>query len=224
MNRIQCNIENNIYNNCILTMVAHSIMARKYPELNYEFSWDDVTFNINDSQGCRGSISFCKNSIVGFFQNMSLINNESVPALILEKVTFGFPNDIINIANHEALRYLLYDDNDSKIATPLVTTGFYVSDENNVIYINEEYDDFIKNGAYCIENQLKSFRETYNYLLDNYEMDEMESELLLQIYKLRINSEEKIYLNAEIIKALSENFNEFIEFTIESFNEINIYF
>lgn len=45
-----------------------------YPELNYEHSWDEINYCMNDSQGCMATITFQNKYIVGVFQDIRQVD------------------------------------------------------------------------------------------------------------------------------------------------------
>src|SRR5690348_9136227 len=59
----------NLWEGCILASIAHAIMVAHYPELSNEQSWDDINYNIQDSSGARGTITFHPNYYAGAFRN-----------------------------------------------------------------------------------------------------------------------------------------------------------
>ena len=52
--------------------VAHAVTVGEYPELNYQHSWDSINYCMNNSQGCRGTITFGKKYIIAVFQDTSV--------------------------------------------------------------------------------------------------------------------------------------------------------
>lgn len=60
-----------LYNGCIFMAVAHAVTVGEYPELNYEHSWDGINYCMNNSRGCRGTITFGDKYIVAVFQDVS---------------------------------------------------------------------------------------------------------------------------------------------------------
>ena len=58
-----------IKNGCILSGIAHAIAVAKFPEISYEHSWDGINYNIQNSEGIRGTITFGKKLCVAAFRN-----------------------------------------------------------------------------------------------------------------------------------------------------------
>ena len=114
---------NQLWNGCILASIAHAIMVAHYPELSYEQSWDGYNYNIQDSAGIKGTITFTNNICVAAFRN-----DNSIRASINIKNAINYfnfaPDSIINIALSETLEYLL--DNVNGQVCPLVQLLFGV--------------------------------------------------------------------------------------------------
>lgn len=136
---------NKLYEGCLLAAVAHAVTAGEYPELNFEHSWDGMTYCMNDAQGCRGCITFTKTRIVGAFCEESKVTGVSAISYF-EKAS----DDILQLAREETLQYLLDDLNGS--VQPVITAAFWGSYEQ--LYSNLSQAALFANGASLMETQL----------------------------------------------------------------------
>ena len=90
-----------------------------YPELNYEHSWDGINYSMNDSQGCRATITFHADYIIAVFQDIHKVDWN------IDALNFfdGASEEIIQIANNEALQYVLEDVEGA--IKPVISTAFW---------------------------------------------------------------------------------------------------
>lgn len=108
-----------LYNGCIFMAVAHAVTVGEYPELNYEHSWDGINYCMNNSRGCRGTITFGDKHIVAVFRDVSA-KMQYQDAMNYFK---DAPETIIELAKKEALQYVLEDiDGQTK---PCITVAFW---------------------------------------------------------------------------------------------------
>lgn len=212
---------NTLWEGCILTTIAHAVMVEQYLELSNEQSWDGMNYSVQDSCGCRGTITFHKKYLVAVFQDN---NNKKMMKQCIEKGAIhilGIQQKIIeDIADKEALQYVL-DDFDG-ITVPLVTTGFWGI--NNDIFSKYEYEVMEENGAYILANQIKSFEENIQALIDYYDMSEKLVRLAESIYFRKIrNPNNKIQLHKNERNILLETYGIELSACKQTFKEINIF-
>lgn len=212
---------NTLWEGCILTTIAHAVMVEQYLELSNEQSWDGMNYSVQDSCGCRGTITFHKKYLVAVFQDN---NNKKMMKQCIEKGAIhilGIQQKIIeDIADKEALQYVL-DDVDG-ITVPLVTTGFWGI--NIDIFSKYEYEVMEENGAYILANQIKSFEENIQALIDYYDMSEKLVRLAESIYFRKIrNPNNKIQLHKNERNILLETYGIELSACKQTFKEINIF-
>lgn len=157
-----------LWEGCILTTIAHAIMVEEYLELSNEQSWDGINYNVQDSCGCRGTITFHEKYLVAVFQD---IKNKKMIEKCIKNGAFSIlsikQKIIEDIAKEEALQYVLDDMNGNTV--PLITTGFWGI--NNEIYSEYEFKTVEENGAYIITNQIKGFDVNMQALIDYYDIN-----------------------------------------------------
>lgn len=209
-----------LWEGCILATIAHAVMVEEYPELTNELSWDGINYNVQDSCGCRGTISFHEKYLVAAFQD---INNRK---MIDECIKNGALN-ILNINNEkieylakeEALQYVLDDINGKTM--PLITAGFWGID--NDIFSSSEYEIVEENGAYIISNHLLGFEEHLEALSVYYDISNRLVRLIESIYARKIHSPNKTLRLLEQEKdLLLEVYGSEITECKETFHEINL--
>lgn len=146
-----------LWEGCILATVAHAIFIAQHPELAHEQSWDGLNYNIQDSQGALGTITFGDGGTVGaFFDSHSSRNPfTSGCAADLDERFAGMPSALRALAEREALQYLLQDFQGNNVS--LVTAAFW--SEKTRLVAAEPWPDVISHGAHLIQVQLCPLHE-----------------------------------------------------------------
>ncbi|WP_336047143.1 hypothetical protein [Solibacillus ferritrahens] len=209
--------KNNLWNGCILASVAHAIMVAQYPELSYEHSWDNGNYNVLDSSGGRGTITFTDKYVVGAFRNDNVTRNDIPTAL---DFFTGAPKDVLELAKNETLEYLLEEDEDGT-TSPSITTSFW--GDNNTIASIDNIVRIVQCGGYIIERQFMEYDTAVESWRDYYEMTNEQVKLLNSIYLRKLNNPNgKIILTKSEIKTIGTENLEGMSESRTSFEEINI--
>jgi hypothetical protein len=205
----------NLWEGCILASIAHAIMVAHYPEFSNEQSWDGINYNVQDSSGARGTITFHPNYLVGAFRN-EFSEREYLDALNYFK---SASEEINQLAVHETLQYLL-DDIDGE-TVPVITTAFWGGDDGT--YTNDNFEDFIENGGFLIKSQSKNIETAINEWKEYYEMSESQINLLRSIFERKIiNPNVEIILTEGEIKKIESDDEEGLNESRISFEELGI--
>lgn len=201
-----------LWQGCILASVAHAVMVRKFPELNFEHSWDGFNYSMNDGMGCRGTITFATDYTVAAFRDDKL--RPQPPEDFLDAKN----TELIRIADNEALQYLL-DDADGE-TKPVITSAFW--GKNEALFAAFDADYLFSRGAALIRHQICSPEDAMAYWTEYYEMEQNEITLTRKLFCKKCNApDEKLHLDADDLKLLSENGNIHPECLI-SLSEIGI--
>lgn len=206
---------NQLWNGCILASIAHAIMVAHYPYLSNEHSWDGFNYNVQDSEGTRGTVTFQNNYLVAAFRN-----NETVPRKFTTMDFFqGAPDKIIEIAETETLQYLLESVNGEDI--PLITTAFLGIE--NQIFSLDSFDIMLENGGGLLKRQVMEFHLAIESWEEYYEMTEEQNTLLKNIYQRKVsNPDGKIVLSLKEINLIGTDDEEGLNESRTSFSEIGI--
>jgi hypothetical protein len=205
----------NLWEGCILASIAHAIMVAHYPELSNEQSWDDINYNVQDSSGARGTISFHPNYLVGAFRK-EFSEREY-------KNAFDYfnsaPEEVNQLAVNETLQYLLDEiDGDT---VPVITTAFWGGVDGT--YSNDNFEDFIENGGFLIERQAKDIETAIIEWEEYYEMSKSQINLLRSIFERKIsNPNSEIILTESEIKMIESDDKDGINESRISFEELGI--
>lgn len=177
-----------LYEGCIFAAIAHAVAVGKFPELNYEHSWDGINYCMNDSQGCRATITFHEKYIIAVFQDADKIDIDKDALEFFDDA----PDDVIEIACNEALQYVL-EDVDSRIK-PVITAAFWGTWDK--LYSVQPFDEIVKNGGHIIHNQLLSYDEAMAEWRDYYDLDEKQNGLIKELYDMKKSTDGPIFLDS----------------------------
>lgn len=209
-----------IWGGCMLASIAHAIMVAHYPELSNEHSWDGINYNVQDSSGARGTVTFGSNYFIAAFRNE---NSERLnQRKSIEDATNyfqGAPIEVLNLAENETLQYLMEDIQST--AKPLITTSLWGTDNNS--YSLDSLEELLENGAFLLEFQLSDFEEAVESWKEYYDMSPEQSELLTSIYNRKITSPlDVIVLSKKEIQTIGTDDEEGLNESEISFGEIGI--
>lgn len=160
MFRIQI-LPGKLYEGCLLAAIAHAVTVGEYPELNYEHTWDGINYCLNNSCGCRGTITFHHKYIVAAFRDETKVD------LCKNALDYfdGASEEIKALADTETLQYLL-DDVDGVIK-PLITAALWGTWTE--LFSNDPLELFLENCSDIIKIQLMDFPDAMQAWDDNYE-------------------------------------------------------
>lgn len=209
-----------LYDNCVFTLIEHSIANLQFPEFSYEQSWDGITYCYHFNT-LGGTITFdLQNCIVAGAARYDLSNRR----LLYRNPVFqasDFYNEaspaVKSLAENEALQYL-YDNVDGRTMI-VITSAFW--GEKDEVYAYEENEDFKKHGGeYILEvlckdrDILKERMQEYHGFSSNEEMETVE-----YIYSCFKNK--KVIIPQKEVPLISKKRAGYKE-CLESLNEIGI--
>lgn len=201
-----------LYHGCLFAAIVHAIMVGEYPELNYEHSWDSFNYSMNDSQGCRGTVTFHPQYIVAVFQDISKI----IPDKNAYDYLRDMPEDILRIAESEALQYVL-EDMDGEVK-PVITAAFWGTWDR--LTSSQTWSDILENGGHILGNQLLPHLQSFLRWDDYYGMTSGQMDLAESLLKRKLTTAGKsIFLTTEE----TENLYGDIEECAISLQELNIF-
>ncbi|PFN85613.1 hypothetical protein COJ67_19585 [Bacillus thuringiensis] len=206
-----------LWKGCVLNSIAHAINVAHCPDFSHESSWDGFNYSMQDSQGGQGTITFYPNYTIVCLQD---VNSERIDEWIDAKNYFeGAPSEVIDIAKEEALQYVLEEVEGETV--PLITTAFWIEDSG--AYSIDSFEEMEEHGGFLLEIPLLDTESAIERLEEEYELTEEQIELLQLVYKKKIQSpNEEIKLSKEEIAMIGTEDSEGLEFSKESFEEMNI--
>ncbi|MBI1927312.1 hypothetical protein HYR99_24110 [Candidatus Poribacteria bacterium] len=136
----------------ILASIVHAIMVSRYPDLGHEQSWDGPNYNVQDSMGSRGTITFSGAHLVGVFFDEHSPRNPFRPGsdYVLERLFTGMPANLRSLAYDEALQYVLQEYQGAII--PVFTAVFW--DDGERLTAAEPWQRVFAHGAHLVRIQL----------------------------------------------------------------------
>ena len=208
-----------LWSGCILKSIAHAIMIVHHPLLAYENSWDNINYCIQDGEGMRGTVTFYNNYCIGAFRNEKCDRFNLNKIMSAYKFFESTSNEIIQLAQKETLQYLLLDINGDTV--PVITTAFWGKDKE--LFSADSFYDFLEYGGELLETQVMDFDSAIDDLIDYYEMEPKQVQLLLQIYTRKMeNPNSTIILSKKEIDMIGTDDLEGLEESLISFKEMNI--
>lgn len=201
-----------LYEGCIQAAVTHAVAVGMYPELNYEHSWDGINYCMNDSQGCRATITFHSKYIIAVFQDIEKVDRNKDALEFFD----GASEEIMNIAQNEALQYVL--DNLDGVVKPVITAAFWGTwDSLNSV---QTFESIVKNGGHVIRSQLLPYNEAMDVWRDYYDLDAKQISLIRKLFNAKIGSNgESLVLHNDDIESLYGDLDE----CLVSLGELNIF-
>jgi hypothetical protein len=212
-----------LWEGAILGSLVHAIMAARYPELAHEQSWDGTNYNVQDSMGSRGTVSFSGQRVVGAFFDAKSPRNpfQSGGTYDVAKLARQMPAEHRRIAEAEAFQYLLQEYGGKTV--PVVTAAFW--NEGPQLTAGESWRHVYENGAHLVRRQLLDLDAALIDWQQAYGMSAPQLGLARQLFELKLlKPNAPLTLGADeskIIQAEAEG-PEGLEASRGSFSEIGI--
>lgn len=205
-------IPNQLYKGCLLAAIIHAVAVSEYHEFNYEHSWDGVNYCMNNSQGCRGTITFDSEYIIAVFRDESQVDMDKDGMNLLD----GIPDPILAVAKQETLQYVL-DDMFGEVR-PVITAAFWGDWET--LYSSQSWEEILCNGANILHNQLLDDISAFQAWDDEYGLNNQQMELVQSLLQKKLeNKDQLIKLSKDEMKCLYGDIDE----CRESLQELGIF-
>lgn len=141
----------------LLASIAHAIFVARAPFMAHEQSWDGQNYNLQNSEGSRGTIAFGEdktNFVAVFYVQTSGRNPLKQPSRDRDEASAFLRNipDQLEPLSREALQYVLQEV-DGRIM-PVITAAFWSDLSGSRVTAGEPWPDVVRHGAALIKNQL----------------------------------------------------------------------
>lgn len=175
-----------LYEGCVQAAITHAVAVGMYPELNYEHSWDGINYCMNNTQGCRATITFHNEYVIAVFQDIGKTDWNRDALSFFD----GASKEIIEIAQNEALQYVL--DEINGVVKPVVTAAFWGTWDK--LYSTQPLASIIENGAHIIRSQLLHYNNAMNEWRDYYDLDSKQISLIQKLFHAKINASGEVVI------------------------------
>jgi hypothetical protein len=204
---------------CLIASVAHAISLARFPDFAHEQSWDSYNYSVQSGDS-RGTLSFVNGNIVGAFRKDTSKRIKMYPAQSAGDIFESAGGTVKEIAAGDTLEYLYFDIEGSSM--PVATTTLWGNDEE--IFSNDTYEDFLAHGGDIITNMLLSEGEAVEAWCATYGFTANEKSLLKSILdKKEKEITSSIMLSYEDYNKLGFISQEAKDEFITSLKEINIF-
>lgn len=146
-----------IFDGCLLGSIAHAVFTARAPHLSHEQSWEGRNYNVQNSAGSRGTVSFGQSDdefVAAFYYEDSSRNPLRLsenPSSLTNYLFTTMPRQHQLLAQ-EVTQYLLQDVGASP--QPVITSAFWSDRESGMVVANEAWPEVFSHGACLIEIQL----------------------------------------------------------------------
>ena len=220
LNKLDWKIDQ-LWKGCILKSIAHAIMVAHDPFISYEHSWIGVNYCIFDGAETDGVVTFYHDFCVAAFRKISCdrFYSNSGGFKCLKEYYNYVPQEIIRLSEKETLPCLLV--NDEELSVPSMTTAFW--GKNNELFTADSLDEFLAYGGESLIIEAMDFDSAICEILELYEMEPKQVQLLLQIYTRKVNKPHSmIVLSKKEIDMIGSDDQDGLKESYISFNEMNI--
>lgn len=196
-----------LWRGCVFATIAHAIFVAHHPELANEQFWDGLNYNIQDSQGTIGTITFAKTgTVAAFFDSRSrrspLSSEEEYD--IAARLT-EMPANLRTLAENESLQYLIQEYQGAYI--PIITTVFW--SDGGCLAAAEPWEEVFSNGGHLVRSQLYTINEATDIWRSHYALSTMQVKLLRSLFDQKLSAgEAPVVLSARDKDMLSDQGSE----------------
>jgi hypothetical protein len=177
-----------VWHGSILASIAHAIFVARAPFLAHEQSWDGRNYNVQDSEGSRGTIAFGddeRSFVAAFFLESSDRNplRRGAAGVGTPKISQDIPEELETLYER-ALQYLLQDL--AGTAVPVVTAAFWSDINGALVLAAEPWLDVVEHGARLVQIQMLPLEAALARWAAEFEFSSAETALVDALFKRRI--------------------------------------
>lgn len=210
-----------LWQGAILGTIAHAIWVAHHPDLAYEQSWEGPNYIVQNSMGAYGTVTFAENSVVGVFfdSHSSRSPYRSEGSYDLRSFLSGIPENLLVLANQEALQYVLQEY--KGITMPIITAAFW--SEDDYLTAAKPWQEVFANGAHLVRIQLLDTEKAIAEWQTNYELKSSQVELTRSLFYRKVTRPQtQIVLDDQERSVLASDGTEGIEVSRELLAGIGI--
>jgi len=187
--RVESPLKASVWPGAILGSIAHAIFVARAPIMSHTQSWDGRNYNVQNTEGSRGTIAFGENneSFVGMFfleeSPRNPLQTRSSTAFDRKQLLRGLPSALDAVAG-EATQYLLQEVRG--VDMPVFTAAFWSVSDGDRILAAEPWDEVIQNGGILVNKQFSPITEAFDVWEEEFELTAPELDLLKSLFTRRI--------------------------------------
>lgn len=173
-----------LWSGVLLSTIAHAAWILADPLLSYEKSWDGSHYNVQNSMGARGTVTFAGKNVIGVFFDEHSPRNPLHSETTYHPLSFfkGARSDIWTLAQNETMQYILSDYRGT--ATPLLTSAFW--NDGEYITAVEPWTHVLRHGAHLIHTETLRPQEAIIQLSDAYEFSPTHVAFVQSLYEQKM--------------------------------------
>lgn len=179
-----------LWRGAILRSIAHAVFIANNDLLAYEVSWDGANYNLNNTQGCHGTITFGKDYVIGAFFDVHSSRSpfRGHKSYDLDSFFVGIPENLYSIAKGETLQYLL--DDYQGLTIPIISTAFWSDAEH--LTAAESWESVLLHGGFIVEPEIAHLSDALAEIKDNYGFSSSQIEFVRSLFTRKINDPQGI--------------------------------
>ena len=218
---------NVLWPGCLLASIAHSVFVARAPFLAHEQSWVGRTYNIQDSEGSRGTIAFGGDNSL-FVAVVYLLDSDrgspvdrSTAENNIRTLLRDIPGALEGLVS-EALQFIL--EGIGGIPMPVITAAFWSDLSSSQVTACESWPDVVKHGAIMFRERFASPDIALTMWATAYGFDNSEVTLTRAVFGRRLSTAGPVLLTADEARQVNQKSagTEGLQACRESFGEIGI--
>ncbi len=180
------NNQESLFHGAVLASVGHAVYVCRAPDFAAENSWDGQNYNVQDSQGSRGTISFHRDGVVGAFFMADCDRDPFRGGVLIppRDLLEGAPKSLRDLAESEAFQYLLQEyDGETR---PIVTAAFWGESNTGPLCSIETWPETLEHGACLVELVMLGPQAAMEERIKEYRFSKSEVELIWTVFGRRM--------------------------------------
>jgi hypothetical protein len=176
-----------LWRGAVLGTIAHAVSLLNYPELASEQSWDGPNYNVQNTMGCLGTVTFESALVTAAFFDPRSKMAETIDMETYEAERFfeSAGSGVLSLAKRETFQYLLQKLND--IPEPVITSAFWTI--NDRIVAAKPWSEVLRDGAHLVEIQLLPPDAAISAWSETLSLSDDEANLVKRLFEEREHSE-----------------------------------
>lgn len=192
-----------LWRGCVLSTIVHAVWLVRHPELAHEQSWDGLNYNVQDTMGSLGTVTFGTEGTVGAFFDSHSPRSPFRTGARREssELLARMPAPLRALADGETLQYLLQEF-DGEVQ-PIITAAFWT--EADDLVAAEPWEDVLTNGGHLIQTQLLEPAAALKEWQKHYSLSPGQGELIWSLFSRKMaDPHDKVLLTDSEASAIFE--------------------